>query len=48
MPSVSDKQHGLMAGCLDPKFRKKRKAKGKPCPPLKVCREFVRADAKKD
>lgn len=37
MPSVSPKQHNLMAACLNGAAYKK-------CPPLSVAREFMRAD----
>lgn len=41
MPSVSDKQHNLMAAC---EHGWKPKNKGVTCPPKKVAREFVMAD----
>lgn len=41
MPSISSKQHRFMAACSNPQSRAKMKAK---CPPMKVAREFMRAD----
>jgi len=44
MPSVSKKQHGLMGICSNPMGRQHMKMSGKPCPPLSVAKEFVKAD----
>lgn len=44
MPSKSAKQHRFMAMCSTGKGR--AKAKGR-CPPKRVAREFVKADARK-
>ncbi len=41
MPSVSKKQHNLMAGCLHGMTPNK---KGVKCPPKNVAREYVMAD----
>jgi len=44
MPSKSAKQHNFMAMCSNSMGRQNKRMSDKPCPPMKVAKEYVQAD----